>query len=547
MSALWASCTVRVMRLRLGALVLFAALAVVHTWPLATAPARLSRNDAADTVLNEWIVAWVAHQVVHDPAHLFNANIFYPETRTLAYSEYLIGPAAMGAPLLWAGASPVLVYNLLLLAGLTLTAFATFLLVHRWTGDAGAGLVAGCLAAFNAHTLTRLPHLQAIHFEFFPLALLALDRLLTDGGRRAARDAALLAVWVVLQGLTSYYSLVFTTAALTIALLVRREVWTRRAAVILPRLGMAAAIAAVLLLPFLLNYARLGEVRLLDEVARDSATWRDYLNTPARIHAAWSAHFYGGASALFPGAIALAFTIVAIVTGVAIRDPRARMATAFGLAGVALSFGPALPGYTHLYRLLLPLEGIRNAARFGYLAIVSTAILAGFGVAALHQRWRNARAWPAVITAVLVAATADTLAAPIAYVPAAPVPHLARALRGSSAIVAYFPFFAPDRIFHNAPYLLESTANWRPMINGYSGIVPDSYAAHARELARFPAPETIEALRRMGVTHVWVDDRLLRDWTDNATADAVAHVPDLQLLGEDGDLRLYRVRTADEE
>ena len=48
---------------------IFAALAIVHTWPLVTDPATLSRNDNQDTVLNEWIVAWVAHQLPRDPLH----------------------------------------------------------------------------------------------------------------------------------------------------------------------------------------------------------------------------------------------------------------------------------------------------------------------------------------------------------------------------------------------------------------------------------------------------------------------------------------------
>ena len=72
-------------------------------------PSTWSRNDTGDTVLHEWIMAWVAHQVVHDPVHLFDANIFYPERNTLAYSDPLIVQALLGAPLLWAGASPVLV------------------------------------------------------------------------------------------------------------------------------------------------------------------------------------------------------------------------------------------------------------------------------------------------------------------------------------------------------------------------------------------------------------------------------------------------------
>src|SRR4051812_7966 len=99
----------------------FILLAALHSWPLATAPGGLSRNDTADTVHHEWILAWDAHQLANDPLHLFDTNTFYPERDTLAYSDHLIVQGVMAAPLLWAGASPVLAYNVVLIAGLALT------------------------------------------------------------------------------------------------------------------------------------------------------------------------------------------------------------------------------------------------------------------------------------------------------------------------------------------------------------------------------------------------------------------------------------------
>src|SRR6266536_4442721 len=113
----------------LGAFALCLLLAAAHTWPLVLHPGRYSRNDNADTQLNEWILAWVAHELPRDPTHLFEANIFYPAHDALAFSEPVIVPALIGAPIAWAGGSPVLVYNLVVIAGFTLTAFATFLLV----------------------------------------------------------------------------------------------------------------------------------------------------------------------------------------------------------------------------------------------------------------------------------------------------------------------------------------------------------------------------------------------------------------------------------
>jgi hypothetical protein len=521
---------------------LFALLAVIHTWPLASAPSHLSRDDNADAMLNQWILSWVPHQAAGDPVHLVDGNIFYPDVRTLAYSEYLIVPAAIGAPILWLGGSPTLEYNILILVGLTLTGWTGFLLIHRWTGDVAAGVIGGVIIAFNAHTLTRLPQLQALHVEFLPLALLAFDDVVTNDGW--SWSAPGLAACIALTGVTSYYSLVIALVALAAAWLVRVDAWrSGRATSIIKRIAFAAVLSLVVLGPALMPYARLGRVRSLEEIALYSAAARDYLASPARIHFnTWSARFFGGTTALFPGVTALVFSAVSLVSGVAVHNRRARMALAFGLAGIALSFGPALPGHTVLYKVLLPLQGIRNVARFGYLATVATAILAGFGIARMRERCPGARWMPAALVAVFCAANLDAFSAPLEYVRPERVEAIHARLLGSKAIVAEFPFYPPDRIFRHAPYLLHSIAHWRPMLNGYSGVTPDSFVQHARLLAHFPDAQSVETLRSLGVTHVFVHDRALRDWTDNETADAVRHAPGLELVAEEGDVALYQVR-----
>ena len=113
----------------------------------ASVPQRQRRH-----ALNTWIVAWVIHQAPRAPLQLFNANIFYPEPNTLAYSEALLVQSAMGAPLVWAGASPVLTYNILLIAGFALTGWAACLVLVRWTGDWWAGLAG---ASCSDSTRTR--------------------------------------------------------------------------------------------------------------------------------------------------------------------------------------------------------------------------------------------------------------------------------------------------------------------------------------------------------------------------------------------------------
>lgn len=143
------------------------ALAVLHTWPLATDPGRLSRHND-DEWLNAWAVSWIAHQIVRDPLHLFDANMFYPADDSYAHTEPLIVPALIGAPLRWLGASAMLTYNLLVLVGLTLTALAMYWLVVAWTGDPWAGALAGAVLAFSTALLTRIPQLQALHLTRCP-------------------------------------------------------------------------------------------------------------------------------------------------------------------------------------------------------------------------------------------------------------------------------------------------------------------------------------------------------------------------------------------
>jgi len=534
-------------RLAAGALAACLALAVLHTWPLATGPATLSRHDNADAMLNEWIVAWVAHQAPRAPLRLFDANIFHPEPRTLAFSEHMTVQGLMGAPVFWLGGSPLLAYNLLVIAGLALSAWAMWLLLARWTGSTAAGAVAGTLVAFNAHTLTRLPHLQALHLEFLPVVLLALDRLLVE---RRVRHAVLLGAACALQGLTSNYLLVFTALAAALGVVVRANEWRRpapaRATVLL---GLAAAIAAALVAPFLYPYyltqRAQGLTRSLDEVALYSATWRDYLSTAGRLHyAAWSHRFLEGSTALFPGVVALALAAAGMAAKPGLRDPRIRMAAAIGAAGLALSFGPALPGYATLYQWFPLLQGVRGAARFGFLALVAVAVLAGFGTAALRARCGTRRWWPVLVAAIIAAVNAEALRAPIAFRPFDGIPGIYRSLRDPAVrAVAEFPFYPPEAVLRNAPYVLNSTAHWKPLVNGYSGFVPAGYPGIAAALRDFPGDRSRAELQRLGVSHVVVHLDAYRGRAGEVVSSLNAATW-LTLVASGNQIRVYRLVTS---
>ena len=555
-------------RRELSALALFALLAAAHTWPMASAPGRWCRNDNGDALLNEWALAWVAHQAVTDPLHLFDANIFHPERRTLALSEHLVPQAAMVAPLLWAGASPVLAHNVALLLGFTLTAWAMCHLVVRWTGSWPAGLVAGSLAAFNAHTLTRLTHLQAQHLEFLPLALLAFDRLLETAGLHpsaAANEtqpaqaeetaakanlwdgvghAVKTGAWFALQGLTSGYFLVFSSVAMAAAAAARAPEWIgRRARRALPLLLLAAVTAAVLLLPFMLPYRFVRQeyqlVRSLREITNFSAVATDYLATGGRVHWPWAGGFFRG-DGLFPGVVGLLAAATAVVTGLAFRDRRARMWLAIATVTFALSFGTRFAPYEWLFRHVPLFDAIRAPIRFGQFTLLGVAALGGFGVAWWLGRIASKRVRVAAAVALLVAVNAEAWRAPLGYFEYRGETRILRRLAAQDgAVVAYFPFFSlPGQVGLNARYMLWSTSNWKPMLNGYSGHMPPSFYRNAAGVRTFPLPDSIEHLRSAGVTHVVVD-------TSELSAPRLAllpQAPGLIFLAAEGQIRLYALR-----
>jgi hypothetical protein len=520
-------------------------LSVLHTWPLATAPATLSRNDNGDAMLNEWIVAWVQHQLPRRPLELFQANIFYPAADTLAFSEPLIVPAILGAPVRMAGGSPVLVNNLLLLAGLSLTMLGMYGLIREWTGDEAAALVAGAAFAFNTHSMMRLAHLQAMHAYGLPLALLAVNRLLITP---RLQDAAWLALWMTVTAYTSGYLVVFAFFLVVIAIAVRAPAWRRNATAVISRLAVAAGLTAVAVLPLSIVYGRVAVdqhmMRSLENVAEYSAPLRAYSASAGRIHEwLWSAKMFDQPlDAFFPGFTVLVLAICAVAY--LRRETRTAIAilTAIAITGVVMSLGTRTPVYGWIYHLFPPLAGIRAAARFGILFLMAMAGLAGFGLWQVRRRLSPGPARLAGVVALLLV-TAEAFAGPVTYRRFHGIPRLYELLarEPSPVVLVEQPFYPPQAVFENAEYVLNSTAHWRPLMNGYSGYMPDTYRDYTHTFWFFPRPQAIEGMQRAGVTHVMVHPARF----DNQSAEIIGMCdaePRLQKMavGRDG-LTLYRL------
>ena len=525
-------------------------LAILHTWPLATDPGRLSRHND-DEWLNAWAVSWIAHQLPRDPFGLFDANMYWPTEKALAYTEPLIVPALLGAPLRWLGASAMMTHNLLVLLGLTLTALAMYWLVVAWTGDPWAGVLAGAVLAFSCPLLTRMSHLQVLHLYSLPLALLAFDRLVRHA---KARDAVRLGLWVLCAALTSGYLVVFVTTALGGALLARApELWNRRGLGVLARLIAAAVVTLAVGLVLLGPYLEAQGSRPLSADARDLGTaLSSYVTSSARVHyELWSSGLFQetlGRDPLFPGVVALALAALGLaVRGVTASRLRPMLLVVAGLGGL-LSLGPLTPVFGWAYEFIPPIQAMRAHSRFGVLVVFSVAALAGFGLAALRARAAR-RSRTIVAVGLLAAATVESIHGPVRYEPVAYDPPIHRALQAvePGPIVELPLYSGGGRTHQNAWYLLASTAHWRPMVAGFGNSRPPGYDDLARIVSTFPSVLATARLRALGVDHAVVHtSRHRRPRRIRRTLEQARSRSDVRLVAEVGSERLYEILAAPE-
>lgn len=550
-------------------LIVFTLLTAVMTYPQVL---RMTDgvHDDGDPYMVTWVLAWVAHQLPIAPAHIFDANIFYPERNTLAYSETLLVPGLLAAPLFWLGVGPILVYNLVFLSGFALSGVGVALLVRRLTGHGGAAMLAGIVFAFPPFRIDHYAHLQLQQTQFIPLALWAFHRLL-DTSR--LRDGVWLGVFVACQMMSCMYYGLFLIPYMAVVcgtLLIADRAMPRPRLV---ALVAAAAIVIVAMIPlgraYLAARSVVGE-RGLEEVAQFSATWRNYLAPPELnvVYGNLFAGFRDPERRLFPGFVAVALAIVGLWPrkhentkpnggSFALSWFRGYVSTpqfayALGLIlafDVSLGFNGVI--YRGLYDYFLPFKALRVPARMGLMVGFSLAVLAGYGATRIVERLRSARLRVAILTGLGVLMLAEyasrpmelgtaQLQAPDAYA------DLVRD-RGDSPTAVLFEFPTSGR--SDPTYLYYSTFHWQYLVNGYSGFFPPSYQKVVNAVRNFPDEMSMNAIKSHGVRYLVIHGEwLYGDRYETLVAD-LDRRPDLtrvsrhpwQRPGKHAAISVYRV------
>ena len=469
-----------------GAGVALALLLLVMSWPLARDLAHTGPLDRPDGRLNAWILAWAGEHVWRDPARVFQAPAFHPLPDALAFSENLLLPAAVVAPL--QGLSgPVLAYNVALLGSLLLSGLGAYLLVRRASGDRLAAFFAGAYFAAGPHRWTRLSHLHAQVTVFLPLALLALDRFWEQ---RTLRRALLVGLALALQGLASVYLGAITAAALAVATAVALLGGLRPRE--LARLAAGFLLAAVLLWPVMRPYLRMrafeGQEFTLETVSIYAASLPSYA---AAGTAAWgwlTQRLLDPESirdTLFPGVVVLVLGVIGLAAA-----PRRYRAVALAASAVAVLFslGPDTAFYRFLHEHLVLVRGVRALARFALVPTLALSVLAGL---ALAGRSRLA------VLAALALALVESQNLPLRLERYDGPSPAARTLAGRPGAVLVLPLAEND-----TRAMLDGLVHGRPLVNGDSGFIPRPFDRAMELFERGVDAQGLRFLRAVGVRHV---------------------------------------------
>jgi hypothetical protein len=495
----------------------FGILTVYLTSPLAFHLGTVGRLDNEDTRMLIWNVAWVARTLILDPLHVFDANVFHPHRGTLAYSESNLGAGIVAIPMYWATRNPYAAHNFAVLMSFVLSATCTYYLVRYLVGDRRAAAVAGICFAYCPYIFSHLAHVHLLMTAGLPLSMLALHRV---ADRPTAWRGAALGLAIAAQALFCGYYGVFVAVTIGFAVMIlaatgRRwtdlRYWTS--------ISIAAVVAIATALPLFLPYIRLqratGFSRSLEGARGYSADWRTYFASSADGHRWMLSIIRRWNEVLFPGFTAAVAGTAGLIVGWRAGGRLQEISILYGgLAVMAFwaSLGPDAGLYLVLNSTIPAFSFMRAPSRFGVVVVFALSVLAGVSISALLARFGNpVRAgtvpgfrWvpyvsrkSSIAALIITAAAVLELKVPLSFSTAPPVEPAYRMLatlpRGP---VIEMPFYSRRSGPSRTQYMLNSTAHWMPLVNGFSSHVPQEFHDNTGVLSGFPSREAFTILER---------------------------------------------------
>ena len=382
-------------------------------------PARSWIGSPKDPKLFMWYLGWIPHELSQGSNPLFTDYMAYPHGVNLMWNTSMIFPALLLWPVT-ATLGPVIAYNVLITAGITLSAWLGFVAARRFIDGPLWCFVAGLTYGFSPALMAQaLGHPHASVALFPPIALMLGHEILVRRRMHPMAAGALAGAAAALQLLTGEELLAMTmlAAAVGVALLALMHRGEVHAA--LPHAAKAAGVALLVfavLAAYPLGFQLLGPQRVTGNLQEPDLYVSDLLAffVPARF-----IHFTGNTTEndAYIGLPLLLLFVAGMIAGR--RTAWMRWTALTTVAVAVLSLGPHLHvnGYVTPVWLpwsavaAVPLLGSALPARLMGIGFLGVGIVvAGACVTAISR----VRSWRVTAGILLVAGLA-VLVPPVPY------------------------------------------------------------------------------------------------------------------------------------
>lgn len=530
----------------------FLAASLVFTWPLIT---RLRGwvPGLGDWGQNMWALWWTRKALlVLRESPFFTKHLFYPDGVTLLFHPLDMTDGLIALPFYGIVGGDIS-YNLIVLISFVLSGLGSYYLVLYLTRNRWAAMVAGLVFSLSPYHFLRLElgHLNLASMQWIPFYLLFFFKYLREGRIRSAWMAVL---FMVLNAGCSWYYVV-ACGLLSLAAVGWCFVYPIRLPGLIMRIALVLAISVAVLSPLLVpmlqslhNTELVGEHNPLRHSVDLNSFW--VLGPPST----WASGFESiwapyAAQHREPGTSGyLGYSVLLLcIAGLVLTTQRkeALWWLAVGVGFIVLSLGPKLQVGGEAFDTALPynllhahMPGFSAAGipgRFVVMTSLVTAVLAGYGLAALGQRIPGT--WPMAPLVAALAISLEFLTVPVNGSRTA-LPQFYRSMAEDGQQYAILD------VKWDANYLMHAqTVHGKPLVGGWLARLPGDKARYlnqgsvekavvylllGEQASDITDPDELraglnESLGRHQVRYIIDHDRVLGDWIEQALGWRASH------------------------
>lgn len=459
--------------------------------------------DNYDGVFIGWVMSSVSEKVVTGGEDFWDANIYHPNSNTLAYSGLFLSDSILSLPIYLIFNDPIVQVNTALVVSQMLTMLMVFFLLHELTNDRWMSLALSLVYGFSGMRLNFITHLQVMSVWWLSLSWLALVKL------SLKPEKSWVVVWwmaFLTQSVNSFLPGVFIVFSGLLFVGVSSKLRDNLRVLSKWVVGMGIGVGLVLLAvvkPYWEVSKEFGYTRPINDAMHFAMNLDDlgkYF---------WSPALY----------LVILISLIIIIKK---KLWRSKWVVVFGLIsllGLTMALGPVLKWsgasikipfhiplpYSVFYYLVPGFKGFRTPIRWMVLFGMSGVMLSGLGLKDLSKRFKLIISGLLLAIAIMSLPTLPTYAVPSKADYPREYSWLKNQPDGVMIELPMNSWGAGEASRQEVIRMLYARQHKKVLINGYSGFTPPPWEELVREMKRdFPSAEVITRLERINVDYIMV-------------------------------------------